>query len=260
MHSQRFAFSLVELSIVLVILGLLTGGILAGQSLIHAAELRAVTVEYQRYYTASQSFRDKYFAVPGDFNNAQAFWGQSTACSGTSATGVCNGNGDNYVAAGTAASTPGEMFMFWRELALAGLLEGNYSGISGAAGGGDTVPGTNSPKSKLSNAGWGVWTLGNYAGDGGTYKADYGNVMLGVGAYQSNAWPLAPAFKPEDAWNIDTKMDDGKPGTGRVIAREDEGWGGTNPCTTSTSLSDYSGTYNLSNSALACGLHFTKLF
>lgn len=60
--SRKRGFSLVELSIVLVILGLLTGGILAGQSLIRAAELRAVSTEYSRYATAVQSFRDKYFA------------------------------------------------------------------------------------------------------------------------------------------------------------------------------------------------------
>ena len=71
---MRKGFSLVELSIVLVILGLLVGGVLSGQSLIRAAELRAATQEYQRYYTATQTFRDKYFAIPGDFNNAQAFW------------------------------------------------------------------------------------------------------------------------------------------------------------------------------------------
>ena len=68
-------FSLVELSIVLVILGLLTGGILAGQSLIRASELRAATAEYQRYATSIQSFRDKYMALPGDMTNATRFWG-----------------------------------------------------------------------------------------------------------------------------------------------------------------------------------------
>lgn len=63
-------FSLVELSIVLVILGLLTGGILAGQSLIRAAELRSVTTEYGRWVTAMHSFRDKYMAIPGDMRDA----------------------------------------------------------------------------------------------------------------------------------------------------------------------------------------------
>lgn len=58
-------FSLVELSIVLVILGLLTGGILGGQSLIKAAELRAVTTELDAFQTATNTFRQKYFALPG---------------------------------------------------------------------------------------------------------------------------------------------------------------------------------------------------
>ena len=50
------AFSLVELSIVLVILGLLTGGILAGQNLIRAAELRSVITEFKTYQTAVMTF------------------------------------------------------------------------------------------------------------------------------------------------------------------------------------------------------------
>ncbi|MGB1540395.1 MAG: prepilin-type N-terminal cleavage/methylation domain-containing protein, partial [Rickettsiales bacterium] len=68
--NSKAGFSLVELSIVLVILGLLTGGILGGQSLIRAAELRSVSKEYEKYQTAINIFKDKYFALPGDFNNA----------------------------------------------------------------------------------------------------------------------------------------------------------------------------------------------
>ena len=71
-------FSLVELSIVLVILGLLIGGILTGQSLIRAAELRSVTTQYQGYVTAVNTFRDKYFALPGDMPNAIDFHSPST--------------------------------------------------------------------------------------------------------------------------------------------------------------------------------------
>ncbi|PZU43073.1 MAG: prepilin-type cleavage/methylation domain-containing protein, partial [Sphingomonas sp.] len=67
---QTHGFSLVELSIVLVILGLLTGGILGGQSLIRAAEIRSIGVDFNRFSTATYTFRDKYMGLPGDITNA----------------------------------------------------------------------------------------------------------------------------------------------------------------------------------------------
>ena len=68
-------FSLLELSIVLVILGLLAGGVLSGKSLIRAAELRTIGTERDRFRTAMYAFRDKYFMLPGDISNATSFWG-----------------------------------------------------------------------------------------------------------------------------------------------------------------------------------------
>ena len=103
---MRQGFSLVELSIVLVILGLLTGGILAGQSLIRASQLRAVTTEHDRYVAAVQTFRDKYFALPGDMTNATKFWGAADGgdgigfdCRGAETADIrtCNGNGDGRI-------------------------------------------------------------------------------------------------------------------------------------------------------------------
>jgi len=63
-------FSLLELSIVLVIIGLIAGGIVAGSSMIRAAELRAVLTELTQYQTATNTFRDKYLGLPGDLRNA----------------------------------------------------------------------------------------------------------------------------------------------------------------------------------------------
>lgn len=121
---RTHAFSLVELSIVLVILGLLVGGILAGQSLIHAAELRKMSAFITNTRTAHNAFKDRYFALPGDFDNATGVWGRSNAsdwhstCSaqpGTpSATGTCNGDGNGWVT---------ESQGYWEHLKLAGLIE-----------------------------------------------------------------------------------------------------------------------------------------
>ena len=264
---MRYAFSLVELSIVLVILGLLTGGILGGQSLIRAAELRAATTEYQRYSTAIQTFRDKYFAVPGDFRDGTRFWGRqlttadcptNSSAAGPNANGTCDGDGNNIAVGAGAVSQSAEMFQFWRQLALAGLIEGTYTGISGASSTGHHILGENAPRSKLANAGWGLWNLGNNTGDAATYAYNYGPT-LGFGSQTTN-WPTGAILKPEEAWNIDTKVDDGLPGGGRLLARDVNGFGTATPCTTSTSQTDKPGAYRLSNSVISCALHFANVF
>lgn len=256
---MRQGFTLVELSIVLVILGLLVGGILAGQSLIRASELRAVSSEYQRYITATMAFRDKYFVIPGDMANATAFWGKdNTNCpshSGTSATpGTCNGDGNNLIAFSVSANAHGESFQFWKQLALAGLIEGSYSGLSGPSGNAHHVVGTNAPASKLSNGIWGTFDNTALAlGDANNFAVNYRNVLVAGGA-NSSAWNSSPILKPEEAWNIDTKLDDGKPGTGKVVAI----WRGS--CTNSTSATDYASVYALSTTSVSCALYFPQAF
>ena len=111
----RRGFSLVELSIVLVILGLLVGGVLSGQSLIHAAQLRAVTTEMNNYVSAYNTFRDKYMAIPGDMNNATKFWNIADG----------DGDGDGKICenAGCTVSWR-ENEKAWEHLDQAGLVQG----------------------------------------------------------------------------------------------------------------------------------------
>lgn len=254
--TQR-AFSLVELSIVLVILGLLVGGVLSGQSLIRAAELRAVGTEYQRYVAASQSFRDKYFALPGDMTNATSFWGKDAAIcnaqTGTAATpGTCNGNGNGLIP--LAGIEPYEQHRLWQHLALAGLIEGSYTGVAGTGGASHCQVGINCPRSKAGgNNGWGIEAYANYAGDAGWYAFAYNNVLV-TGAQTTTENPSTAAFKPEEAWNIDTKLDDGRPALGKVLAVR---W---STCTTSTTFSDTAGVYRLDSSSPACGIVFPNAF
>ena len=69
------AFTLVELSIVLTIIGLLAGGMVAGKILIHNAELKRATNDIATFRTAMGTFEEKYNALPGDMANAVRIWG-----------------------------------------------------------------------------------------------------------------------------------------------------------------------------------------
>ena len=251
---MKHAFSLVELSIVLVILGLLTGGILAGQSLIRASELRSVSADAARYKAAAMTFRDKYFAVPGEMTNATKFWGQSTVCSGASANGTCDGNANGMLEYAAGVSQTGEIYQFWRQLALAGLIEGTYTGVAGTGTGYHDVIGSNVPRSRVGTAGFSV----HYSDLSGAshpfyFSTNNGNYLL-FGAAQLSGYTDSSAIKPEEAWNIDTKMDDGKPGSGAVYGPPFDSCGnGANSYAFTTD-------YYLANNAVACFMVFARQF
>ena len=234
-HLQpNLGFSLVELSIVLVILGLLVGGVLSGQSLIRAAELRAVAAEYQRYTTAAGSFRDKYFGLPGDITNASAFWGaldgndgSNWDCRGES-TGLptCNGDGDGRLEdADSINAQTHERFLFFKHLANAGLIEGTYSGALASAtttvcttpdASWDHKGGCNEPLSKMSPTAWSTVWIGNSTGNSVLFDGSYANSLFLHNKYSRD--PLYDyVLRPEEVWNIDVKMDDGRPGTGFIV-------------------------------------------
>jgi prepilin-type N-terminal cleavage/methylation domain-containing protein len=215
---HKHGFSLVELSIVLVILGLLVGGILAGRSLIRSAELRAITSEYDKYYVGLQAFRDKYIALPGDMNNASKFWGAQdggdglgTDCTDVAATSqaTCNGNGD-----WTLTGCSYEVYRAWQHLANAGLVEGTFTGMRGPGNACQVVGGKNAPRSRMGGAAWSI-ASGTWTSDGDDYAQSGTRFVVGI-EHPTNV-PINPAFRPEEAWNIDTKVDDGRPGLGKVV-------------------------------------------
>jgi len=253
---QRHAFSLVELSIVLVILGLLTGGILAGQSLIRAAELRSITTEASKYQTAVMTFKDKYFALPGDMTNAIQFWGAAHAtpatCKDTASTDArtCNGDGDGGIDESTASY---EEMRFWQHLANASLIEGSYNGVG--SGGGSSYAGAAPTSKGNKSAFWVPWFYGVQAPNSDTvsFGGNWGNTME---LYQEgSAYYVA---RPDEIWNIDTKLDDGMPGTGKMMANKGDA---TYPCTTrANQLTDAGAQYNLSHTGKSCYMAFANWF
>lgn len=249
-------FSLLELSIVLVIIGLIAGGIVAGASMIRAAELRAVITEQQQYLTAVHTFRDKYLGLPGDLKNATAFWGDNVAACADAVVadgtpGTCNGDGNTKIPSGSGvAGTTAEEFQFWHQLSLAGLINGNFTGITS-----DIIhtPGENTPISKLSGGTWRVRHLGDLTGTvtgtlTSSFALQYGNIMESI---QQGSFIYTPA----EAWNFDKKLDDGKPAHGKVIARP---WDSN--CTTAASRTDLAGEYDLSQDSKECIFMLRNVF
>ncbi|TAE31550.1 MAG: prepilin-type N-terminal cleavage/methylation domain-containing protein [Candidatus Kapaibacterium sp.] len=263
-HSPQKGFSLIELSIVLVILGLLTGGILTGQSLIRSSELRAVTTESTEFATAINTFKGKYFAIPGDMNNATAFWGAAHAtpatCITTAGTGkqTCNGNGTGNLDVLNGASQYSEMFTFWQHLANAGLIEGSFTGRGGSGNPQHHILGTNAPTSKLPGAGWLATWAGTFPGNAMSYALQYDN-FLEIGGATTNDFSFNPILTPEEAWNIDTKVDDGKPAQGKVVSRY---W--NNLCSAaddgSSANNDLVASYRVQDTAARCTLMFRQFF
>jgi prepilin-type N-terminal cleavage/methylation domain-containing protein len=124
MKSQQSGFTLVEIAIVLVIIGLLLGGILKGQELINSAKVKNLANDFRTIPTYIYAFQDKFRAVPGDQTqavlDAQFPPANTATASSTAATlgnGVING-------AWNATTVAAESFVFWQHIRLANLAAG----------------------------------------------------------------------------------------------------------------------------------------
>lgn len=262
------AFSLVELSIVLVILGLLVGGILAGQSLLRAAELRGITSSIERFTAAHYAFRDKYTALPGDMGNATSFWGvlagngSDAACQNTEATGLptCNGYQDGFVTeSGASAGNWDERFRYWQHLANAGLIEGRYTGRTDSATPTSYVmtSGKNSPSINGGSVHLDPFTQGGNTGYTATNFPFLDMYRGGEFTFAYRSTSSSGGFDlllPEEAWNIDTKLDDGFPGRGRVLSSK-ASFSSSPNCSTSDDRA--TATYNLTLKTKICRFNYT---
>jgi prepilin-type N-terminal cleavage/methylation domain-containing protein len=118
MKNQR-GFTLIELAIVLVIIGLLLGGVLKGQELINSAKVKNMASDFKNVQVYIYGYQDRYRALPGDDRAADTHTGGQNGAGGTLGNGVIEGNWDS--AAVPAAS---EAEVFWQHVRLAGFAPG----------------------------------------------------------------------------------------------------------------------------------------
>jgi len=125
--NKQSGFTLIEIAIVLVIIGLLLGGVLKGQEMMTNAKIKRMSNDFNGIAAAIYSYRDRYSALPGDDPNANARWGGS----------IQSGDGDGLIS-GTAFSsnTTGESRQLWAHLRQSGLVAGSGSNLPNHAFGG----------------------------------------------------------------------------------------------------------------------------
>src|SRR2546422_6606141 len=97
-NSAQAGFTLVEIAIVLVIIGLLLGGILKGQEMITQAKIKNIVNDFNGVTVAVTSYQDRYRAIPGDDRNASTRWTVQAPASG---------NGDGVMAGKYSATVAG---------------------------------------------------------------------------------------------------------------------------------------------------------
>lgn len=210
MHSnttQTQGFSLVELSVVLIILGLLAAGITAGNSLVKGSKLRAVIAEVESFRTAVNAFVVQYDELPGDITNAHDYWddGADGVCGNAT---QCNGDGDGLIEIVTNVNN-NESYRAWQHLTLADLVPGNYTGIAYGTGKQADI-GVNVPASKLTGGGY-TMTYKDLFTDGRVV----GNAVS-FGAFRVNSSTWNSVISAKDAYSIDKKIDDGGLESGKV--------------------------------------------
>jgi prepilin-type N-terminal cleavage/methylation domain-containing protein len=195
MLRKSSGFTLIEIAIVLVIIGLLLGGVLKGQELITGARVRNLISQQDGIKAAFFGFQDRYRALAGDYAAASV----NIKCVETCPNGNGNGQVESVQAVPAAGPTPAvaavtEDLFVWTHLSASGFLNGSYAYMAADTGPNDT----NSPKNPYS-----VYLQL-------IYDNAYGD---GTGTAKHNL-KTGSQIPVEIIAEVDRKIDDGRPNSG----------------------------------------------
>ncbi len=257
MSFTKRAFTLIELSIVLVVIGLIVSGIIAGSSIVAAGKVRGQISQLTRYQTATHTFKAQYEQWPGDFDRATSYWSTSVSGNGNGYINDSLGSGAAYDdVGGSAAALNGEKLQYFVHLASGGFIPGTFTGTATSG------PGLGYEKTVIDpNGGMAAvayWTdcaghsgsigpssFNNICGDTGGKYLYLAMVYCATGD-GSAPWGMTNCniFKPAESKAIDTKLDDGLYNKGKFYSLY-SGFGSGGPCISG-------GAYNTSSSKKEC--------
>lgn len=234
-------FTLIEMSIVLVIIGLIVAGVLVGQDLIAAAKNRAVVTQIQGYDATVNTFQLKFNGVPGDLATATSFLGATN-----------NGDGDSKIenATGMAADPATylyEMANFWNHLGLAKMVSASYT-VAGA-----NLAAADTPVTKIGTG----WVFPAFSVTrGGHYWYIGGGAGTGVNTDIAGAFGTTGGLTPVEAYAIDSKLDDGNGTAGIVRAHIATAAAitGTDPADGTCVVTAAGGVYQLTDTTRECNM------
>ena len=187
-------FSLVELSVVLLIIALLVAGIVAGKDIIRDSELKSMITQVNQVKTATNAFKLLYNRLPGDMENATDYWPDTH-----------NGNHNGRI----ESEPTDEAFLALQHLANAKFISKTYSG----AWNGEFVIGQN----VLNVAGAGAGLYLHCCDEGEATRPLSRENHVTVFSVNTTTKNLREGtLTPIEAWGIDNKFDDGIPDTGMV--------------------------------------------
>lgn len=239
MPSPYSGFTLVELAIVMVIIGLLIGGVLKGQELISTSRVNATISQLKSIDGAMVTFIDKYQLPPGDILTPSF---RFPNCN----TAPCNTGGDgngrlNNPPAGSTAGTESERFFIHLHAAdmIGGINPGQPADVWG-----NFYPATKIPGGGINTG----FSVGGAAGDFGSELVDSTGMQSGFyfNIYGNRPYSGTEFMEVVNARMIDTKMDDGVPSRGSVRAKVTAG----QPCASAGG----GGEYLVTASNAVCGL------
>lgn len=214
-------FTLIEIAIVIVIIGMLIIGIYSSGDLLNNYKTASIIADFKKYKSAYDNFKQQYNAIPGDMVDA------STVLPNPSAVTILDGNGDSKITTATDW-TSNEAVSAWQHMALAGFIKGNYTVVAGAN---PPQIDINIPKSTTKSRGFfmadfyttqitnGIFSSENFA----SLDSTYNNAMIHSNSifYASFSFSefladyiVRGSLTPEDAHTIDIKLDDGLYRTG----------------------------------------------